>query len=172
MRVRFPRIPLAAFVTCGLFGLLTLAAPAAPLQEWPVLARGDRDVNVRTVQYLLLAHGYPLAVDGIFGRTTEAALRRFQRAHRLVAGGAMNDPTWESLLVPLRQGSRGPAVKAAQIELRQEGYGVAVDGLFGPRMKDAVRKLQGRAGKSADGIVGRRTWYEMVGDNSPGSGDD
>lgn len=174
MCARFPRMPLAALIVFGLIGPPALPAPAAPfdhsaqglpMHNWPTSARGDRDANVRAVQYLLLAHGYPLSVDGVFGRTTEKALRRFQRAHRLVGSGGMNNPTWESLIVPLRQGSKGPAVKAAQVELRQEGYAVTVDGVFGPRMKDAVLKLQSRTGHTADGIVGRRTWYELVGEN-------
>ena len=77
----------------------------------------------------------------------------------------MNNATWEGLLVPLRPGSRGPAVKAAQVELRDEGYGVALDGVFGPQMTATVRKLQARTGHTADGAVGRYTWYELVGGN-------
>ena len=167
MRARFPRLPLVALIACGLLATLALSALAAPLRDWPVSGRGDQDVNVCAVQYLLLAHGYTLPVDGVFGRATEEALRQFQGAHRLVASGKTNNAIWESLLVPLRQGSHGPAVKAAQVELRNEGYGVAVDGVFGPQMKDAVRKLQSRTGHTADGIVGRNTWYELVGGNEP-----
>lgn len=167
----------AALIALGLLATLTLSpvillAQAAPLRTWPVTTRGDEGANVRALQYLLLAHGYSLPIDGIFGRTTEKALRQFQRAHRLVAGGQTNNPTWESLLVPLRQGSKGPAVKAAQIELRNEGYAVAVDSVFGPHMKDAVQKLQSRTGHTADGIVGRYTWYELVGGNGPASESD
>ena len=167
MCARFPRMPLAALVSLGLFAAFTLPAPAAPLRDWPVSARGDKNTNVTAIQYLLRAHGGSLPVDGVFGRATEKALRQFQGAHRLVASGKTNDATWETLLVSVRLGSRGPAVKAVQVELRDEGYGVAVDGVFGPRMKDAVRKLQARAGQTADGIVGRNTWYELVGGNEP-----
>lgn len=165
MRARSTRSPLAALIAFGLLATLALSVPAAPLREWPVEGRGDQDVNVRAVQYLLLAHGCPLPVDGVFGRATEKVLRQFQGAHRLVASGKTNNATWESLLVPLHQGSHGPAVKVAQVELRNEGHGVAVDGVFGPRMSDAVKKLQSRTGHTADGIVGRNTWYELVGGN-------
>jgi len=161
------RPPVAALLTLGLFAAPALAAPPAPLRAWPLSARGDRDVNVRAVQFLLGAHGYPLPADGVFGPATEKALQRFQRAHRLIAGGGMNNATWEGLLVPLRLGSRGPAVEAAQVELRDEGYAVTVDGVFGPRMRDAVRKFQARTGHTADGVVGRYTWYELVGGNDP-----
>jgi len=176
MYARSRRPPVAALLALLALGLLAAPAPAAPpraLRDWPLTARGDRDVNVRAVQLLLLARGYPLPADGVFGGTTEATLRRSQRAHRLVAGGQMNSATWESLIVPLHQGSRSPAVKAAQVELRDEGYAVAVDGVFGPQMRDAVRKFQARTGHTADGIVGRYTWYELVGGNDPpGPGND
>lgn len=166
MCTRFPRTAFAALAALGLLaGLTTLAAPAATLRDWPACAQGDRGVNTRALQYLLAARGYVLPVDGVFGPATGKALRRFQAADRLVPSGKMNDATWEGLLVPLRQGSKGAAVKAAQVELRGEGYGVAVDGVFGPRMRDAVRKLQARTGHTADGIIGRRTWYEMAGGN-------
>lgn len=167
MRARFPRTFFAALTALGLLTAPPLAAQAAPLRDWPVSARGDHEVNVTAIQYLLRAHGYSLPVDSVFGRTTEKVLRQFQRTQHLVADGQTNNPTWESLLVPLRQGSHGPAVKAAQVELRNEGYGVAVDGVFGPQMKDAVRKLQSRTGHTADGIIGRNTWYELVGGNDP-----
>ena len=165
MHARLPQMSLATFVAFGSFTTLSLSAQATPLRDWPTSARGDQDANVTAMQYLLRAHGYPLPVDGVFGRTTEKALRQFQRVHHLVASGQMNNPTWESLLVPLRQGSHGTAVKAAQVELRQEGYGVTVDGIFGPKMEAAVQKLQSRTGHTADGIVGRYTWYELVGEN-------
>ena len=167
MRARFPRMPLAALIALGLLTAFTLSAPAASLRDWPVSARGDKNTNVTAIQYLLRAHGSSLPVDGVFGRATEKALRQFQSAHRLVASGKTNNATWESLLVPLRRGSHGPAVQAAQVELRDDGYGVAVDGVFGPRMEDAVRNLQSRTGHTADGIVGRNTWYELVGGYNP-----
>lgn len=150
MRARFCLIPVAAAAAFALSAALSFSVQAAPaanaaLREWPTSSRGDRDVNVRAIQYL--------------------------RAHHLIAGGEMNDPTWEALVVPLRQGSQGPAVKAAQIELRAEGYAVTVDGRLGPQMKAAVQKLQSRTEHTADGIVGRYTWYELVGGNgSPEAG--
>jgi len=167
MRARFPWMTLAALVAFALLTALIPSAQAAPLREWPVSARGDQDVNVRATPHLLVAHGYPVPIGGVFGRATEKALRHFQGAHRLVAGGKTNNAPWESLIVPLRQGSKGSAVKAAQVELRNEGYGVAVDGIFGPQMGDAVRKLQSRTGHTADGSVGRSTWYELVGGSDP-----
>ena len=46
-------------------------------------------VTVRSLQYLLNAHGAGLAVDGLFGARTDVAVRAFQRAHGLVVDGVV-----------------------------------------------------------------------------------
>ncbi len=175
MRARFPRTPLAALIVSPSRASDSFG-PGGPLRDWSISGRGDHAYNVTTIQHLMRAHSCSLPVDSVFGRTTEKVLQQFQRAHHLVASRQTNNSAWESLLVPLRQGSKGPAVKAAQVELGKEGYAVAVDGIFGPQMKAAVmkaavRKLQSRTGHTADGIVGRNTWYELVGGNEPPEAD-
>jgi peptidoglycan hydrolase-like protein with peptidoglycan-binding domain len=59
------------------------------------LRRGDRGELVKIVQRKVLA-----ADDGIFGATTEAAVRRFQRDHGLVADGIVGPKTWEAIDAP------------------------------------------------------------------------
>src|SRR5215469_4863925 len=65
----------------------TVQAPA--LQPWPVLQQGPNSmwpmVTIRSLQYLLNAHGARLTVDGVFGQQTRAAVITFQRAHGLTA---------------------------------------------------------------------------------------
>ena len=96
-------------------------------------------------------------------------MKQFQQAHRLVAGGETNAPTWEALIPALHQGSKGPAVRAAQIELRAAGYAVVTDGVFGPRMNAAVQRYQTQTGHTPDGVIGRNTWYELLGGFEPGN---
>ncbi len=164
-------------VFCLLTALLLFGAGSCfadtPLRAWPTLSKevsGDAPQVVRPLQLLLAAHGGKLSADGVFGDATQKALRRFQGAHRLVTTGETNNPTWEALIVPVQAGSTGPAVRAAQFALRSAGYAVAVDGVFGTQMTAAVKTFQKRTGHTADGVVGRRTWYELLGggDNSPG----
>jgi hypothetical protein len=64
---------------------------------------------------------------------------------------------------PLKQGSRGPAVRALQRKLRDAGWTVAVDGDFGPRTKDAVIAFQRSKRLKDDGIVGPKTWAALFG---------
>lgn len=51
----------------------------------------------------------------------------------------------------------GPAVRQLQQRLKALGYGVAVDGVFGPGTAAAVKKFQAAKGLAADGIVGPAT---------------
>ena len=57
----------------------------------------------------------------------------------------------------LKQGSSGIGVKWLQWELNQRGYGLKVDGIYGPRTSDAVRDYQNRNMLISDGIVGPAT---------------
>jgi peptidoglycan hydrolase-like protein with peptidoglycan-binding domain len=62
----------------------------------------------------------------------------------------------------VRIGSRGPNVYAIQSLLRQRGFPVAVDSIFGNATATAVRQFQDAQGLSADGIVGPRTWLRLI----------
>ena len=54
---------------------------------------------------------------------------------------------------------------------RRTGDAVAVDGVFGPQMKAVTKTYQSRTGHTADGVIGRNTWYELLG-GSPDAGND
>ncbi|MBX9465926.1 MAG: DUF3380 domain-containing protein [Aquamicrobium sp.] len=54
----------------------------------------------------------------------------------------------------LRRGMRGDAVRNLQLSLGRHGFSLQVDGIFGPRTEDAVRRFQERRGLVVDGIVG------------------
>src|SRR5215470_4426937 len=54
------------------------AAVTDPIQPWPVNRRGDQRHPILTLQELLRAHGRNVAVDGVFGPATEAAVRAVQ----------------------------------------------------------------------------------------------
>ena len=49
------------------------------------------------LQELLNLRGAALAVDGRFGKLTEAAVRQFQRENGLKADGACGEKTWEAV---------------------------------------------------------------------------
>jgi peptidoglycan hydrolase-like protein with peptidoglycan-binding domain len=155
--------------------LLSDAVRAQSLQPWPVLRQGPNSswprVTVRSLQYLLNARGARLAVDGAFGSATRNAVIVFQRAHHLKADGVANGATWRALVVMVRKGSTGPAVRAVQDQINfrnnRNGHTLTVDGVFGSKTQAAVRAFQqGIAaeirGFPVDGMVGPLTWQALV----------
>lgn len=70
---------------------------------------------------------------------------------------------------PLRRGTSGPSVVTVQVMLNRiaQNYPAIpklanVDGIYGSRTEASVRKFQEIFGLSADGVVGKATWYAMV----------
>lgn len=143
----------------------------APLHRDPVLRRDQR---VLRLQRLLQAHGFRLHADGIFGRETESAVRRFQQAHGLPVDGIVGPAT----SVRLHRGSGSadriqlfrrqppprtdPDVAALQRSLKLVGYSVHIDGRFGPETHAAVVRFQRTRGLAPDGVVGPRTWHALT----------
>ncbi|GAA2608530.1 MULTISPECIES: peptidoglycan-binding protein [Streptomyces] len=62
----------------------------------------------------------------------------------------------------LAEGHAGPEVAEAQCLLREADLAPgAVDGIFGPHTKRAVKDLQKRSGLVVDGIIGPHTWKAL-----------
>jgi peptidoglycan hydrolase-like protein with peptidoglycan-binding domain len=153
-----------------LASIVGTATPVAALAAWPTVREGDSGPNVKTVQFLLRQHGSTIAADGAFGPATKSAVVSFQQSRGLTADGIVGANTWGALIVTVREGSSGEAVRGAQTLLVKNGYNIAVDGAFGPGTKSAVVNFQSAHGLTADGIVGAMTWQELAGSgNTSGS---
>jgi peptidoglycan hydrolase-like protein with peptidoglycan-binding domain len=146
---------------------------AGSISPWPLVRQGDHEHPVRTLQYLLRARGHSVVVDGMFGPATDAAVRAFQREKHLGVDGIVGPDTWSALIVQVRQGSEGDAVRGVQEEFQFRNLsgdpetGLAVDGIFGPKTDAAVRGFQEALHKdipsvTVDGIVGPVTWRALV----------
>ena len=158
------------------------------------LRPGDRGQNVRLVQFWLkIARSVysalnDVGVDGIFGPSTTAAVKKFQSYFGLASDGIVGRATWSKLyevyndaandlLAPnlrpgdypgvLRVGSSGRAVRELQFYLyilsayQSSIPAVSIDGRFGPSTEASVRAYQKFAGLTVDGIVGRATWDSL-----------
>jgi peptidoglycan hydrolase-like protein with peptidoglycan-binding domain len=165
----------ASASTAGASATAAPAAAAAALQPWPTLSQGRNSawpaVTVRSLQYLLNARGAKLTVDGQFGAKTKTAVIAFQKAKGLKATGVVTSPTWLKLIVTVRQGSTGSAVRAVQDQVNfrnnRNGHTLNVDGIFGAKTTVAVKAFQkGMAteirGFPVDGVVGPQTWQALV----------
>ena len=164
-----------ATATTTATALAATAVKAPQLQPWPVLKQGANSgwprATVRSLQYLLVAHGAKLPVDGVFGHQTKLAVVAFQRARHLTANGVVGAATWRALLVTLSRGSTGPAVRAVQDQANfrngGNGHSLDVDGRYGAKTVAWVRAFQHAVaqeipGFPVNGIVGALTWQALV----------
>ncbi len=132
----------------------------------PVLKRGSTDPAVRDLQEALKVLGYaPGPIDGVFGATTEAAVKAFQQAKEITADGIVGKVTWINIDEAdqsepvLTLGSTGLPVRRAQKRMSLVGFDVGgVDGSYGSKTAAAVKKLQQQSGVGVDGVVGPQTW--------------
>lgn len=159
-------------LSAALATLLLAAAflTAAPADARP-LERGDRGPRVERLQQLL-----GIGVDGVFGKGTLRALKRFQRRHDLDADGVVGAATWRMLRraraarrtgrarSSSRAANRGQGVsrsRARATRILQRRLGVAADGVFGPGTLRAVKRFQRSRGLTPDGVVGPGTWAAL-----------
>ena len=62
----------------------------------------------------------------------------------------------------IKKGSRGELVVQLQLLLARAGWNLKVDGIFGVKTKAAVKEFQEQHNLVVDGIVGPKTWGELV----------
>jgi peptidoglycan hydrolase-like protein with peptidoglycan-binding domain len=162
------------FVVCITLCLIFCAAVVFANDK---IEKGMTGNPVVEVQQLLIGAGYLSGqADGIFGDSTENAVKVFQQKYRLTADGIVgNDTLWALRHVwdynnsgsvadskqssqLLKEGARGSNVVNVQQLLINAGYlsGTA-DGIFGDSTESAICAFQRANGLMADGIVGTAT---------------
>lgn len=153
-----------AYGSCGIDDMMWAVdkVVVTTLKPWPVLRQGAKGEAVRTLQHLLRARGQTLTVDGSFGAGTDEAVKAYQKARKLTVDGVVGAKTWGSLVVTVRRGSRGEAVRAVQAQLASRGRPIVVDGAFGAGTQRAVRDFQTAVGAESDGVVGAFSWQALV----------
>ncbi|HMJ37561.1 MAG TPA: peptidoglycan-binding protein [Baekduia sp.] len=139
--------------------VLPAAADAKPLKH------GSHGARVKTLQRDLSIS----PADGVFGKGTLRAVKRFQRRHDLTADGVVGAGTWAMIRRARRAHSSASAgsssvrvaTRGAPVRLLQRKLGVGADGVFGPGTSSAVKRFQRAHGLTADGIVGPGTWKAL-----------
>jgi peptidoglycan hydrolase-like protein with peptidoglycan-binding domain len=157
------------------------ASSVAPIR--PVLSNGDQGPWVSTLQKALRGFRYPVGVDGIFGKGTDATVRDFQASHRITADGVVGPSTWATIdkaqknrwvkkspppapaptarmprpAPTLKRGAKGMHVKYLQDALNVFGQNLTTDGNFGTGTENALRNFQDFWNLGADGVYGPKT---------------
>lgn len=75
-------------------------------------------------------------------------------------------PVPEPSFPTIRRGSRGEYVTLAQTKLKQLGYNIGnsgIDGIFGKATEAAVKQFQRDWELKEDGIIGPKTWAQLLG---------
>ena len=132
----------------------------------PTLKKGSKGQAVKDLQEALKALGQPVgAIDGVFGKQTEDAVKAFQTLSGIEPDGIVGPVTWLNIDEAdqseplLRNGSKGLPVRRLQKRMQLAGFAIPeVNGRFGPKTEAAVKALQKQAGLAQDGIVGPKTW--------------
>ncbi|MFD0660252.1 peptidoglycan-binding domain-containing protein [Thermocatellispora tengchongensis] len=53
---------------------------------------------------------------------------------------------------------RGDDVRQWQARMKERGWGIAVDGAYGPRSREVCRSFQREKGLPVTGVVNKATW--------------
>ena len=186
-------MPPRSLFTGAIAGLVLSAAgagaapPAAALDVGPPLpvragtgtsvddmAPGIRRAYIVGIQEELVAHGYRAgAADGVVGRKTRGAIRRYQRDAGLPVDGEATKELLDHLKFALpkvhasRTPARAPAASSQlvldiQTELQRRGYYQGrLDGLTGPGTRGAIEQFQRDAGLVVTGYVGSGLLNEL-----------
>jgi peptidoglycan hydrolase-like protein with peptidoglycan-binding domain len=171
-----------------------LSAGTSPSFPGILFHLNSRGESVRWIQKKLdaIAGSYPsipkVASDGVFGSTTEDAVKAFQNLFGLPPDGIVGADTWDKLESVSNDLYTTPSVPAypaypgyyvsvgsygSYVKMLQEGlnalsaYNPSIprltpDGNYGAGTKRAVQAFQKVFGLPQDGIVGRSTWDRIM----------
>ena len=136
---------------------------------------GDKNEEIEACQQILFKLGYlTYAPDGVFGKMTQNAVRRFQEENGLIVDGCLGKSTIDLL----KSGTADPFVftegaEGADVERIQErlaGYGYLssrqVTGYYGEKTKAAVKSFQSRNKLTATGTVGYETMVKLLSEDA------
>ncbi|VAW59386.1 hypothetical protein MNBD_GAMMA08-987 [hydrothermal vent metagenome] len=147
----------------------TKAHQKKPTKHSSQLEITDRGNDVKALQALLNNIGYFTVQDGLFGQSTELAVKNFQRRNQLVDDGIVGAKTRAKLLhvaggdffeskKTLKFSHHGDEVRSLQYVLLNHGEKrISPDGMFGVNTRSAVISVQKKLRLYPDGIVGNKT---------------
>jgi len=164
LRNQLDELRRAGLITVGAGGIIPMAVP---------MVQGERGEPIKALQTALntalnLRKRQRLATDGVFGRGTANALKRFEEASGLPIDGVADeqviavlgiDHTTLTLSRGAQQSSVVPIQRALANVLKVR---LAADGAFGSGTERQVRRFQESVGLKPTGVVDRTTWMALL----------
>lgn len=126
--------------------------------------------------------------DGVFGTNTKNAIMEFQQYTNLPVNGIVDETTFDAIINTLKELNVYPFIPVASnsfyLSMNQQGLAVymmqkclnaiadttpclrmvALDGYYGEGTREMVSMYQYLKNLGIDGIIGSRTWDEIVND--------
>ena len=136
----------------------TLPASAA----FPSVPVGSEGPLVEVIQRLLTHRQIPVEPTAFFNEATEDAVTQFEESVGIPPDGLVGRVTWQQLVVPLRRGQTGEAVRAFQLLLVENGFDTDVDGNYSLAVQQQVIDLQRDNDLGVDGIGDVDTWRVLL----------
>lgn len=134
------------------------------------ITKGESSDKVKSYQVRLQKLGYLTSTpDGVYGKSTIDAVKRFQDKNGLIADGYLGPDTITLLNSSKADGSdalalgdKGDSVTNVQNRLKTLNYLKSVTGYYGSTTVNAVKAFQKRNGLGQDGKVGSRTLSTLM----------
>lgn len=138
----------------------TTTSPASA--SFPSVPVGSEGPLVEVIQRLLTHRQLPVEPNGFFDEATEDVVTQFEESVGIPPDGLVGRVTWQQLVVPLRRGQTGEAVRAFQLLLVENGIDTNVDGNYTLAVQQHVIDFQRANGLGVDGIGDVDTWRVLL----------
>lgn len=126
-------------------------------------------------QRLLRSFDATVAVTGKMDDATRTATEEWQRGAEVEVTGQPDEATWEAAAAALAyiegdepepraelaEGDRGRDVAYLQRRLNAYGHGLAINGVYDRRTRQAVERFQASSGVEVHGVVDAATWRAL-----------
>jgi peptidoglycan hydrolase-like protein with peptidoglycan-binding domain len=142
--------------------LATTTTSTTTQSAFPSVSVGSEGTLVEAIQRLLTQRGFPVEASGFFDDATEDAVRQFEDSVGIPADGLVARLTWQQLVVPVKRGQEGEAVRALQLLLTANGFPHDPDGRFTLDVQEDVVAVQRSSGLNVDGIPDVDTWRVLL----------
>lgn len=166
MRVRHGILSLATAATLVAVPLVAPAVHGPEAQQTETGTLAVSESLIHDVQHALREQGHDVETDGSWSADTRRALVSFQRQHGLEPTGTLNAETLTALHILAEpsgdQRSSQPRVNESLISdvqqaLKEQGYQVQADGVWGGNTQQALRAFQREHELDASGELDTRT---------------